>query len=77
MGEYRILEGNAMKAGDLVAFKLEARDRNRSNVRYRNGRLGLGLVMKPDPTGLMFYVRWGQRKGWWPREALEVVNESR
>ena len=65
-----------MKAGDLVAFKLEVKDRKRSNVRYRNP-LGLGVVMKPDPTGLMLFVQWGQRRGWMPIEALEVVNESR
>jgi len=65
-----------MKAGDLVAYKLEVKDRKRSNVRYRNP-LGLGLVVKPDPAGVMFLVRWGQGSGWHCPETLEMVNESR
>jgi len=65
-----------MKVGDLVAYKLEVKDRNRHNVRHRNP-LGLGLVVKPDPTGIMFLVRWGQGRGWYCPETLEVVNESR
>jgi hypothetical protein len=65
-----------MKAGDLVAYKLEVKDRKRSNVRYRNP-LGLGLIVKPDPTGGMYFVRWGQRSGWHRPETLEMVNESR
>lgn len=65
-----------MKAGDLVAYKLEVKDRKRSNVRYRNP-LGLGLIVKHDPAGVMFLVRWGQRSGWYCPELLEVVNESR
>jgi len=76
MGEHRILEGNAMKVGDLVAFKLEVRDRSRHNVRHRNP-LGLGVIVKPDPTDSMFLVRWGQSKGWHTPESLEVINESR
>jgi hypothetical protein len=66
-----------MKAGDLVAFKLEVKDRKRSNVRYRNGSLGLGLIVKHDPAGVMYFVRWGQRSGWYCPELLEMVNESR
>ena len=65
-----------MKVGDLVAYKLEVKDRKRSNVRYRNP-LGLGLVVKPDPAGVMFLIHWASSRGWYTSETVEVINESR
>ena len=65
-----------MKVGDLVAFKLEVKDRKRSNVRYRNP-LGLGLVMKSDPAGCMFLIHWANSRGWHTSETVEVINENR
>ena len=68
--------GDVMKVGDLVAYKLERKDSGRPNVHYRNP-LGLGIIIKPDPAGCMFYVQWRRGGGWYIPETLEVVNENR
>ena len=71
-----------MKVGDLVMYYLEKRDQKRSNVVRRNP-LGLGVIIKPDPAGVMFYVQWsrentrGSNRGWYATETLVVVNENR
>ena len=71
-----------MKVGDLVIHYLEKADQKRSNVVRRNP-LGLGLIVKPDPAGVMFYVQWsrdntwGSNRGWYATETLVVVNENR
>ena len=71
-----------MKVGDLVMHYLEKADQKRSNVVRRNP-LGLGLIVKPDPAGVMFYVQWsrdntwGSNLGWYATETLVVINESR